>query len=958
MLNGSRIPVRETLVCRRRWGQERLTEALFETGPCKGHHCTMSESQARARAECEGMSTKDLKKKARELGIGSKVVDEAGDEGAEALIALIVQASVTPAEKLAQECEGMSTKELKQKARGMGIGSDEVDEAGDEGTEALIALIVQNRRLSPEEMLAQECEGLSMKDLKKKARGMGIGSDEVDEAGDDGKSALIALIAQNRGTPVREPQPVPMPEPEPMPEPMPMPVAVTVAPVSSASDSQLASFRNSTERKLLELVNEVQDISLESLGMDGGDGAKLDWPQICVVGGQAEGKSTLLSAIVSANMSAKMEFLPEGTGMVTRCPISVQMTFQKDGDHSASVSTQRGGGSTASEGVPGEGGVIPGPGAEPTPQQLADWGFAIQQRITGLQDHIVPAGQVTAQKIIVRLRGPTLPNLSLVDLPGLRAVDDERTQGLKEKLKEMVINNLRSPSAIILCVGPAGTDPSTWVGRGLAKQIDPWEERTIGVVTKVDTIFQPVDTELQRDNQAQLKTVLDEARKTPYYAAYNPKPGDEQKFVAAGINLKDDLEKVFAKGRVGNGAIARDLETRLTGHLQEQLPDLYERFKEKCKELDSILQESEKPTWSIVEQVMLSYTRQVQGYSMGSGRDPAEVVRQGGLEDGERDDGAPIWPYDESLQGKMMILMQDFKYKTQPEAVYRDEGAERSILHRSTEEILADAKKNRQKTELVAQNGIGWVQDPINFRKDDEVAKRFAERLTKDLVGLCGDVLQNIRDALLPLCNEFYEAVAHVTFTLEEYPGQTFQLQEFPELKKKLLKATRDRLQWNWERVEKKAEEGAAIPDITVVDEAWMKITEVQAALTRVCELAGQTTPQLAVGGGLGARTISVARTTPLVVDSPPEGDCRKQKPTGFAGDPLNGGWPPRYAKIMPNAQGSMGLYVFDNQVDSNEPGKARNTSIINLTGCTFQLARQAFAFNVSLCVSQLVTTL
>ena len=40
-------------------------------------------------------------------------------------------------------------------------------------------------------------------------------------------------------------------------------------------------------------------------------------------------------------MRSKMRFLPEGTGMVTRCPIEVQMTCPKDVfEHSASVSTQ------------------------------------------------------------------------------------------------------------------------------------------------------------------------------------------------------------------------------------------------------------------------------------------------------------------------------------------------------------------------------------------------------------------------------------------------------------------------------------------------------------------------------------------------------------------------------------------------------------------------------------------
>merc|ERR1719217_1028916 len=85
---------------------------------------------------------------------------------------------------------------------------------------------------------------------------------------------------------------------------------------------QLKSTGGSNQ-KYLDLVNDVHGIDISDLGLEGS--GKLDWPQICVVGGQSEGKSTLLSAIVSSKLGKDadgnplvMKFLPEGTGMVTR----------------------------------------------------------------------------------------------------------------------------------------------------------------------------------------------------------------------------------------------------------------------------------------------------------------------------------------------------------------------------------------------------------------------------------------------------------------------------------------------------------------------------------------------------------------------------------------------------------------------------------------------------------------
>ena len=54
------------------------------------------------------------------------------------------------------------------------------------------------------------------------------------------------------------------------------------------------------------------------------------------------------------------------------------------------------------------GGTIPGPGLDPAAEELDRWGAQIRERITALQDHIVPAGEITHQKIIVRLQVMTL----------------------------------------------------------------------------------------------------------------------------------------------------------------------------------------------------------------------------------------------------------------------------------------------------------------------------------------------------------------------------------------------------------------------------------------------------------------------------------------------------------------------------------------------------------------------
>ena len=325
----------------------------------------------------------------------------------------------------------------------------------------------------------------------------------------------------------------PQPEPEPTRGP--------------SVNSQARSNMTPAQLKLLELVNKVQDVNLQALQIasDSDGGGVLDWPQICVVGGQAEGKSTLLSAIVSARMPSKMKFLPEGVGMVTRCPIEVQMTCPSGvTEHKATVRTQgqNGGLDSAVD-------EVAGPGANPTPNEIDRWGHMIRKKIQQATDGLVQPGCITRDKVIVQLVGPCLPNLSLVDLPGLRAVDDPKTRGLKEELRAMVTDVVSSSNAIILCASAAGTDPATWVGKGLAREVDKTEERTVGVVTKVDQLYGIPDTQTMREDRAQLKHEIATATSTPYYAAYNPPAETEEAFRREGINLKEQIESYFQKVR-------------------------------------------------------------------------------------------------------------------------------------------------------------------------------------------------------------------------------------------------------------------------------------------------------------------------------------------------------------------------------------------------------------------------
>ena len=70
------------------------------------------------------------------------------------------------------------------------------------------------------------------------------------------------------------------------------------------------------DETLIATINKLQD-ALAPLG--GGSSSPVDLPQITVVGSQSSGKSSVLENIVGR------DFLPRGTGIVTRRPLVLQL---------------------------------------------------------------------------------------------------------------------------------------------------------------------------------------------------------------------------------------------------------------------------------------------------------------------------------------------------------------------------------------------------------------------------------------------------------------------------------------------------------------------------------------------------------------------------------------------------------------------------------------------------------
>ena len=91
--------------------------------------------------------------------------------------------------------------------------------------------------------------------------------------------------------------------------------------------------------------------------------------------------------------------------------------------------------------------------------------------------------------IVVKIFSPDVVNLTLIDLPGITKIPVGDQPGDIEKIiKNMIKVYIDNPNSLILAISPANYDLANSDALKLAREADPDGDRTIGVITKVDTV--------------------------------------------------------------------------------------------------------------------------------------------------------------------------------------------------------------------------------------------------------------------------------------------------------------------------------------------------------------------------------------------------------------------------------------------------------------------------------------
>ncbi|XP_052597293.1 protein Mx1-like isoform X3 [Peromyscus californicus insignis] len=224
----------------------------------------------------------------------------------------------------------------------------------------------------------------------------------------------------------------------------------------ASKHSQAMEPMNNLCRQYEEKVRPCIDLidSLRALGVE----QDLALPAIAVIGDQSSGKSSVLEALSGVA-------LPRGTGIVTRCPLVLKLKQLEQGEEWRGKVTYK-----------------------KTEVEISD-PSQVEGEVNKAQNFIAGDGVISSELISLEVSSPNVPDLTLIDLPGITrvAVGNQPTD-IGHQIKRLIKTYIQKQETINLVVVPSNVDIATTEALSMAQEVDPEGDRTIGILTKPDLV--------------------------------------------------------------------------------------------------------------------------------------------------------------------------------------------------------------------------------------------------------------------------------------------------------------------------------------------------------------------------------------------------------------------------------------------------------------------------------------
>ncbi|KAM5275605.1 interferon-induced GTP-binding protein Mx1 isoform 2-T4 [Hipposideros larvatus] len=220
--------------------------------------------------------------------------------------------------------------------------------------------------------------------------------------------------------------------------------------VEKGLENILSSEYEEKVRPCIDLID-----SLRALGVE----QDMALPAIAVIGDQSSGKSSVLEALSGVA-------LPRGSGIVTRCPLVLKLRKVGDDDEwKGKVSYKD------------------------VELEIPD-ASQVEKEIRKAQNAIAGEGMGISHELIsLEISSPHVPDLTLIDLPGITRVPvGNQPADIGYQIKTLIRKYIFRQETINLVVVPSNVDIATTEALSMAQEVDPDGDRTIGILTKPDLV--------------------------------------------------------------------------------------------------------------------------------------------------------------------------------------------------------------------------------------------------------------------------------------------------------------------------------------------------------------------------------------------------------------------------------------------------------------------------------------
>ncbi|KAG8903486.1 hypothetical protein FRB99_003229 [Tulasnella sp. 403] len=534
-------------------------------------------------------------------------------------------------------------------------------------------------------------------------------------------------------------------------------------------------------RELIKLITQLRGVGAQ---------ADIDLPRIAVIGNQSAGKSSLVEALSGITV-------PRSSGTCTRCPMECRLTHTPDESWKCQVSLRIEYSDDNQRRLPDVrekkfGTVITDPSLLEDVlrrAQLAilnptiDHGKFVDFDLSRIGSN-PPLGspkqlQFSRNVVCLDLSGPDVTDLSFIDLPGIISnVAPGEDRGNIDLIRNLVMDHIQGNCLILLTL-TMRDDIENQSAAFLAKQVDPKGRRTIGVLTKPDT--------LQSGEEQMWLNVL-EGRRHPllhgYYMTKQPATkelSEKLSFEEARRREQEFFETTpiwansTASNRLGTPNLTKNLSRLLSGLIDQTLPKLRldaTRSREVTKQLIAKLPPpmSDNPSAELLRMVT-SFSLEFRNFSNGIS-DHASLIQKCKPAYEEfrlaiKNTAPDFRPYTQKEKKKYLDLTTRFK---DPEDSSEDEDSEEE-----GEEHPDQSEEEREEDDIRSlDTGVRQKKKPMYV---DEVKTYIHKSLTRELPfnvpfsakeGLIREAMKEWEEHCMECFKVVREAVAEQLDTLVE----------------------------------------------------------------------------------------------------------------------------------------------------------------------------------------------